>query len=124
MQRLEAALSVEGTIYVAGGGSKSVAQLGISADGTLSPLPGSPYPVEAVPASVIATPDGRLLYVSNYGSDSVVRFRTALDGSLSAPPGSPYPAGRGAGGVAVTADGRRLYVTNFHADKRQPKVKA
>src|SRR5215472_6416902 len=110
------AAAAEGSIYVAGGGSKSIAHLGIAADGTLSQLPGSPYPVGSVPASVVGSPDGRLLYVTNYGSDNVVGFRTAADGSLSPLPGSPYPADKGAGGVAVTPDGQRLYVANFHAD--------
>ena len=75
-----------------------------AADGTLTPLPGSPYPTGGQGFFVADAPlgpfdgDGQviidrqrgILYASNPGSNSVAAFVIASDGSLTPLPGSPF----------------------------------
>jgi hypothetical protein len=81
-----------------------VAGWAIAADGSLSPLPGSPY---AVPASNVfypsLSPDGLHLYVGTGLDNAVAGFAIQPDGSLVDLPGSPYPSG-GESAVSVPVD--------------------
>ena len=84
----------------------------VASDGSLNPVPGSPFHTGTWPWGVAVSPDGAHLFVVNNGSDTISSFSIAADGGLSPVPGSPFPTRNGARseGVAVTPDGHHLYV--------------
>lgn len=91
----------------------------IASNGTLTPVPGSPFIEQAGVHSsfVLLDPDGGRLFVSNEANDSVTVFDVQSNGSLMPIPGSPFPvgnAGSGANGMAMTVAGPYLYVADFH----------
>jgi 6-phosphogluconolactonase len=93
--------------------------LTIASNGTLTPVPGSPFIEQAGVDSnfVLLDPDGGQLFVSNEANDSVTVFDVQSNGSLTPIPGSPFPvgnAGSGANGMAMTVAGPFLYVADFH----------
>jgi len=94
-------------------------------DGTLAPLPGSPFLTHgaglANPKQVLGpddtddplviSDDGRFLFAVNGGSNTVAVFDINPDGSLVAVPGSPFPSG-GQTPCSVAINGRFVYVAN------------
>ena len=92
---LNIAISPDGKhLYVATRISNSVNAYNIGSDGSLTPIPGSPFATDGTNGKALAfTPDGKRLYVSNNGSDNITGFNVASDGSLSLIPGSPWPTG-------------------------------
>jgi DNA-binding beta-propeller fold protein YncE len=108
------------------------------ADGTVAPLPGSPFLTHgaglANPKQVLGpddsddplviTGDGRFLLAVNGGSNTVAVFSINPNGSLVAVPGSPFPSG-GQTPCSVAVDGRFVYVANkafdpLHVITQQP----
>ncbi len=84
----------------------TITALAVAADGSLSPVPGSPFPAGGGVVGGLATSrDGRFLYTVTFGaSSSVIVLRTALaTGQLTAVPGSPFPTGQGGGAQSVAA---------------------
>jgi 6-phosphogluconolactonase (cycloisomerase 2 family) len=100
-------------LYLPGQLSNEVHGFGIGADGSLTSVPGSPYPASGQPFGTTITPDGRHLYVANQLEDAVHGFGIGADGSLTTVPGSPFPAGDLPVGLTTSPDGRFLYVGNF-----------
>jgi 6-phosphogluconolactonase (cycloisomerase 2 family) len=107
-------------------------------DGTLAPLPGSPFLTHgaglANPKQVLGpddtddplviSDDGRFLFAVNGGSNTVAVFSINPDGSLVAVPGSPFPSG-GQTPCSVAINGRIVYVANkafdpLHVITQQP----
>jgi len=77
-----------------------------AADGSLTPLPGSPFKTGGLGVSyttalgtfdsdqdIITNPSGTLLFAVNGGSNSIAVFNIAQDGSLTPVAGSPFPSG-------------------------------
>jgi 6-phosphogluconolactonase (cycloisomerase 2 family) len=107
-------------------------------DGTLAPLPGSPFLTHgaglANPKQVLGpddtddplviSDDGRFLFAVNGGSNTVAVFSINPDGSLTAAPGSPFSSG-GQTPCSVAINGRFVYVANkafdpLHVITQQP----
>jgi 6-phosphogluconolactonase (cycloisomerase 2 family) len=116
-------------------GSNAVLGYRRAADGSLTPLPGSPYLMGGTGVSnpaqldgpddddqnMIVSPDHRFLYTVNSGSNTIAVFRINSDGSLTAAPGSPFPSG-GVEPVSVGLTGNRLYVVNKNQDPGQAQT--
>jgi DNA-binding beta-propeller fold protein YncE len=99
------------------------------ADGTLTPLPGSPFHTGGAglgnPAGVlgpddtddplIISPDGRWLLAVNGGSNTIAVFGIERDGSLTPVAGSPFPSG-GQTPCSIAINGRYVYVANKSFD--------
>ncbi|WP_171064733.1 beta-propeller fold lactonase family protein, partial [Actinomadura soli] len=105
-------------IYVASTGSDVVYGYRIAHDGSLSSIPGSPFPTAVFPEDAAVTPDGRHLYVTSPNHDTTVTrnvtaFSIGRDGVLQAVPGSPFESAGASVGITPSRDGRRLYVGNF-----------
>ncbi|HUB60781.1 MAG TPA: beta-propeller fold lactonase family protein [Puia sp.] len=107
-------------------------------DGTLAPLPGSPFLTHgaglANPKQVLGpddtddplviSDDGRFLFAVNGGSNTVAVFSINPDGSLVPVPGSPFPSG-GQTPCSVAINGQFVYVANkafdpLHVITQQP----
>jgi len=107
-------------------------------DGSLAPLPGSPFLTQgaglANPKQVLGpddtddplviSDDGRFLLAVNGGSNTVAVFSINPDGSLVAVAGSPFPSG-GQTPCSVAVNGRFVYVANkafdpLHVITQQP----
>ena len=95
-----------------------------SSDGSLTPLPGSPFPTGGLgitptfnlgpfdsDQNLILNPSKNYLFAVNGGSDSISVFRVARDGSLAHVAGSPFPSG-GSNPVSVGLAGDTLCVVN------------
>lgn len=105
-----------------------------AADGTLAPLPGSPFRTggtgvanptqmlgpDDVDLPIAVSADHRRLFAVNPGSNTVAVFDVAADGALSPVPGSPFPS-NGSNPVSVGLDGdKQLYVVNKAQDPAHP----
>jgi 6-phosphogluconolactonase (cycloisomerase 2 family) len=102
-------------------------------DGSLTPLPGSPFPTGGLGITptfnlgpfdsdqeVIVNPDHTLLFAVNGGSDTVAVFRINPDGTLAPVDGSPFPSG-GSNPVSVGLSGDDvLCVVNQDQDPGHP----
>ncbi|MFG2000978.1 beta-propeller fold lactonase family protein [Spirillospora sp. NPDC048911] len=73
--------------------ARAVSAYTVGQNGTLRPVPGSPFRGGNGPVGVAPTPDGRHLYVSNFDSGDVSGFDVQPSGVLRAVPGSPFPTG-------------------------------
>jgi len=90
--------------------------------GKLIPIPGSTYalPDNALPGTVLISPDGRRLVGTRVGPSAgpsfLDAFRIGADGRLTAAPGSPFAAQRiGPFGSAFSpTNGNQLFVSNAH----------
>ena len=114
-------------------GQNSVIGYARAADGSLTPLPGSPFltggkghnnPTAGLlgpndlDQPMVASDDKKRLYAVNAGSDTIAVFNVAADGTLAAVAGSPFPSG-GRNPVSVEIAGNRLYVVNKNEDADQ-----
>ena len=86
----------------------------INADGSLTPVSGSPFtPGVGVNSNVpLLSPNDETLFVSNQGSSSITVFTVNADGTLTLVPGSPFPtpANSDPSGMATNQAGTFLYV--------------
>lgn len=92
----------------------------VAADGSLSPLPGSPFGKQNGTGSSTASPDGRRVYVPNQMQDSVAVFEIGADGALTPASFSPVAAGDGPTSIVFTPDGSRAFVSNRLGGTIQP----
>jgi 6-phosphogluconolactonase len=103
-------------VYTANNSDNSISGYRIGSNGTLTPVPGSPFPTAARPLSVAVDPLGRSVYVTNlvnkFLPGTVSAYRIGNEGALTPIPGSPFPAGKGPWAVAVDFLGRSVYVAN------------
>jgi 6-phosphogluconolactonase (cycloisomerase 2 family) len=103
-------------------------------DGTLVPLPGSPYPAGGLgitptfalgpfdsDQNVIVNPEHTLLFAVNGGSNTISVFRIGPTGVLTPVAGSPFPSG-GSNPVSVGLAGSTLCVVNQDQDPGHPGV--
>jgi YVTN family beta-propeller protein len=108
---LNMAVSPDGNhLYVATRASNTVNAYTINGDGSLTPVPGQPFPTGGLNGKALAlTPDGNRLYVSNNGSNNVSGFDVAGNGALTLISGSPFglgdiPASPDLESIAITPD--------------------
>ncbi|SMC65383.1 beta-propeller fold lactonase family protein [Kibdelosporangium aridum] len=107
-------------LYVACLESDDVHGFRIGYDGSLTPVPGSPFPAPRTPEGVAVAPDGGHLYVASVASrpvhtpeeDGVWTFSIDDKGTLHRVQ-SRVEAGVGPVGISTTPDGKWLYVSNF-----------
>jgi hypothetical protein len=105
---------------------------GRGADGSLAPLPGSPFSTGGLGITptfdlgpfdsdqeIITDPGHDLLFTVNGGSDSIAVFKIAGNGSLTPVDGSPFYSG-GSNPVSLGLAGDVLCVVNKDADPDHP----
>jgi 6-phosphogluconolactonase len=100
----------------------SVAVFSVNRDGSLSSVPGSPFPTggsggfTAAVGSTGLCADNGFLYATNGTTDNVSAFSISGDCRLTAVPGSPFDAGSSPVGVEPDPSCTHLYVSNFDSD--------
>jgi 6-phosphogluconolactonase (cycloisomerase 2 family) len=113
-------------------GQNAVLGYARAADGSLTPLPGSPFPTGGTGVGnptqglgpddsdqeMVATADHTRLFAVNAGSNTIAVLDIHGDGTLSAVAGSPFPSG-GIAPVSVGLSGTFLYVVNQDEDPAQ-----
>jgi len=71
-------------------GADTVSSLAVAADGSLTAVSGSPFPLVENPDEVIPHPNGRFLFITNRAKPTVAVLAVDEDGALSHVPGSPF----------------------------------
>ena len=98
-------------VYGAAFGSDQVYGYQVQEDGTLSPVPGSPFSTGHTPVGLTAIQD--MVFVVSQGDGTLSAFKAQEDGSLVVAPGSPYDAQAGAAfNCTPDVSGHFLYVGN------------
>jgi 6-phosphogluconolactonase (cycloisomerase 2 family) len=100
-------------------GTNTIGGFDQHADGSLTPLAGSPFSAGGAgtgvsigsQGSLQATSDGKFLLAADAGSNQVSVLAVASDGSLSPAPGSPVTSG-GIEPVSIAVHGGLVYVAN------------
>jgi 6-phosphogluconolactonase (cycloisomerase 2 family) len=102
-----------------GNAAQYIAAFEIGGNGSLSAVPGSPYPSGGTVTEGIAmTPDAENVYVALFGTSQVGAFNVNANGSLSAVGGSPFGTGFATPlSVQVDPDGGHLFATNHGANR-------
>ena len=90
-------------LYVGPVGSNGVAAYGIDpADGTLTPVSGSPFAAASGPSAAAVDPYGKYLYVTNSNSNDISAYAIDPDSGALAPiAGLPFPTGSEPSSIAV-----------------------
>jgi len=99
-------------VYVANYGSDSVSAFSVTAStGNLSPVPGSPFPTDSEPFSLVLDSSAKFLYVINHGAFEISVYGIGQDGGLSKVSGSPFFIAPNPNGAVLSPSGKFLYVT-------------
>lgn len=116
-----ASSGVVGHVYVNDNtsGGNTVAGFDRHADGSLTPIAGSPFAVggagtghgDASQGSLQLSADGRYLLAVDAGSNQISVLRIKPDGSLQTAQGSPFSS-NGVNPVSIAVDGGLVYVAN------------
>src|ERR1044071_5402659 len=116
-----AASDVTGHVYVNDNtaGENTIAAFDRHADGSLTPMPGSPFAAGGAGTGTVVgsqgalqvTDDGRYLIAVDAGTNQVSVLRLRPDGSLANVPGSPVGSG-GFEPVSIAVHGGLVYVAN------------
>lgn len=94
------------------GAGGSVSAFSIAADGSLSPVSGSPFDAGPTARPVSVTPDGKYLYVGNATGENISVYSIATDGVLSQVAGSPFATEGAPLGLAIPPSGAHLYTAH------------
>jgi len=99
-------------LYVGPVGSNGIAAYGIgAADGTLTPISGSPFVGGNGPSTAAVDPYGKYLYVANSSSNDISAYAIDPDSGVLTPiDGSPFPTGSAPSSIAVEPLGHFVYV--------------
>ena len=103
-----------------GAGTGTISAYNDSANGTLSPLAGSPFADDqTAPCWIEITHDGQFLFTVNTGSGEISRYSIASDGTLTLLGSTPVSQTGGVGAVdsRLSPDGRYLYVDESRIGK-------
>jgi DNA-binding beta-propeller fold protein YncE len=87
-------------LYVSDHNSQTVTAFSVAPNGSLSLLPGSPFPMKPPaggPSGMATSQDGRFLYVANYNNGVVSVFSVNEWGGLTEVAGSPFATNQGPG---------------------------
>lgn len=95
----------------------SVSSYTDAADGTLTPVAGSPFANAGVASCwVEISHDGHDLFAVDTGSSTIASYSIASDGTLTAIGKTPIKNGKGAEDARLAADGSTLWVVSAGAD--------
>ncbi len=96
-------------VYASNQGNNTVSGFDIQADGSLVPIPGSPFSTPANPVGVASDPAGRFLYVACHDDGVLAVYAINASGQLSPVTGSPFPTAMGCWTVELHPAGNFVY---------------
>ena len=98
-------------LIAASSGSSNITVFSIAADGSLTPVAGSPFPAGGEPDGIRVSPAGPFLAVALADVDRVAMFSIAANGALTPVPGSPFasPATGIVTGIEINCAGTILF---------------
>src|SRR4029077_20610378 len=99
--------------YVANADSGNISAYSIDSNGSMTPVPGSPFTAGVEPFSVSVDCMAKFAYATNFSGNNVSAYRIGSDGALRALPGSPFETGVAPISIAVDPMARFIYVANF-----------
>ena len=103
-------------LYAANGPTNDISAFAINSyNGTLLPVPGSPFVTGGSnPSSIAHDPQSRFLFVANKNSNSISAYAVnQTTGALLPLSGSPFPSGQNPVSVVVDATGGYLFSLNL-----------
>src|SRR5438132_9262948 len=95
--------------YVANADSGNISAYSIDSNGSLTPVPGSPFTAGVEPFSVSVDFMAKFAYATNFSGNNVSAYRIGSDGALTALPGSPFETGVAPISIAVDPMARFIY---------------
>jgi len=99
-------------VYVGNHDSKDLSVFHINAaTGELSPIAGSPFPLETAPTSVVASPNGKFLFIAGDTSAAIFAYTIDSRGVPQAVEDSPFGTAESPHQLVVDHAGNRLYAT-------------
>jgi YD repeat-containing protein len=113
-------LYAAGSQFVSGNTSYILSAYAVnSADGSLTPVTGSPYPLAANANVVLTDPSGKFVYAAsgsvNNPTGSISGFSIdRATGALTPIPGSPFTTAGAPLAILIHASGKYLFATNYH----------
>jgi 6-phosphogluconolactonase (cycloisomerase 2 family) len=96
--------------YVSNFGGGSVSGYDIQANGTLTPVPNSPFTAGSNAEGLAITPDGKFLYVAAQGAAAIHGFAIGADGGLTPVPDVSFTV-IGLQEIAISGNGKFIYAT-------------
>ncbi|MGC2405346.1 MAG: beta-propeller fold lactonase family protein [Candidatus Cybelea sp.] len=88
----------------------NVSAFAMKANGSLSPVAGSPFSTGSEPWGAVVDPNGKFVYVTNLSSNNVSAYTiNVTTGALTAVAGSPFATGFDPYYVAVDPKGKFAY---------------
>ena len=100
-----------GFAYVPNAFGNNISAYAIKANGSLSPVAGSPFNTGSEPWGATVDPRGKFVFVTNLESDNVSAYAiNVTNGALTPVAGSPFATGRTPYFVAVDPKGKFAYV--------------
>ena len=111
LERPDAA--VVGFAYVPNAFGNNISAYAIKANGSLSPVAGSPFNTGSEPWGAALDPKGKFVFVTNLQSNNVSAYTiNVTSGALTPVAGSPFATGDNPYYMAVDPKGRFAYVAN------------
>ena len=104
-----------GFLYTANPTQGTIAGFAIASDGSLTPVPGSPFAVGTAgtsPSFLAVHPGGSFLYAADPATNTVMGFAIGGNGAITPIAGSPFAAGLGTSALSITPQGSFLYASN------------
>ena len=100
-------------LYATNSVTNSVAAFDINADGTLSTIPGSPFPtIGTRPNGIAASADGSRLFVADLITNNVSVFNIASNGAISLVLGAPFGVAAAPLDAVVDSATSRLFLSH------------
>jgi hypothetical protein len=84
--------------------------LAIGSNGTLNEIPGSPFPSQLGPQSIVVDPTNKFVYVANRTVNVITGYSLATTGALKQLASSPFQTGSGPTQMALDPTGKYIFV--------------
>ena len=97
-------------VYTANFEDGTVSGYRTTSDGSIVPVPGSPFAGGSLPKSLAVDPSGKFLFVAPEGGTALLVYAIGSDGGLTPVPGSPFQQASPPIAVAVHPNGKFVYV--------------
>ena len=99
-------------VYVGNHDSKDLSVFHINAaTGELSPIAGSPFPLETAPTSMVASPNGEFLFISGDTSAGIFAYKIDSRGAPQTVEDSPFETAESPHQLVMDHAGNHLYAT-------------